>query len=64
MRTPFKVLLLSLLALFGGTVLAQDYPNKPVHIIVPAAPGGGDDFATRVLAEQLSRILQQPFSHA
>jgi tripartite-type tricarboxylate transporter receptor subunit TctC len=63
MLTTLKALLLSLLALFGSTApaQAQDFPNKPVHLIVPAAPGGGDDFATRVLAEELSRILQQPF---
>jgi tripartite-type tricarboxylate transporter receptor subunit TctC len=60
MRTTLEAVLLSLLALFGGTAQAQDYPNKPVHLIVPASPGSGDDFATRVLAEELSRILQQP----
>jgi tripartite-type tricarboxylate transporter receptor subunit TctC len=61
MGTTLKAVLLSLLALFGSMAQAQDYPNKPVRLIVPAAPGGGDDFATRVLAEELSRILQQPF---
>jgi tripartite-type tricarboxylate transporter receptor subunit TctC len=61
MRTPLKAVLLILLALLGGTAQSQDYPNKPVRLIVPAAPGGGDDFATRVLAEQLTKILQQPF---
>jgi tripartite-type tricarboxylate transporter receptor subunit TctC len=61
MLTTLRAVLLSLLAMFGGMAQAQDYPNKPVRLIVPSAPGSGDDFATRVLAEQLNRILKQPF---
>ena len=41
--------------------VAADYPAKAVRIIVAAAPGGGDDFAMRVLAEQLSAQLGQQF---
>ena len=34
---------------------AGDYPNHPVHLIVPLAPGGPTDTVARVLAEQLSK---------
>jgi tripartite-type tricarboxylate transporter receptor subunit TctC len=50
-----------LLALLSTTVAAADYPVKPVRIIVASGPGSGDDFATRVLANELSSILKQQF---
>jgi tripartite-type tricarboxylate transporter receptor subunit TctC len=40
---------------------ATAYPGRPVRIIVAGAPGGGDDFAARVLAEHLSTQLGQTF---
>ncbi len=39
---------------------AQDYPNRPVKLIVPFAAGAGSDFTARVLAESLSTRLGQP----
>jgi tripartite-type tricarboxylate transporter receptor subunit TctC len=35
------------------------YPTRPVRIIVPYAPGGGTDFAARVIGEYLSRGIGQ-----
>jgi tripartite-type tricarboxylate transporter receptor subunit TctC len=62
-RTLLHILLVSaLLAVGGMPAHAQaNYPNKPVTIVVPGAPGGGGDFTARLLAEDLSKSLGQSF---
>jgi tripartite-type tricarboxylate transporter receptor subunit TctC len=40
---------------------AEDFPTRPVTIIVASTPGGGTDIVSRIIAEQLSKQLGQPF---
>jgi len=48
-------------ALSLGDARAQGYPQRPVHLVVPASPGGASDVAARMLAPGLSTQLGQPF---
>ena len=45
--------------LAGGMAHAQDYPTRPIRVIVPFSPGGAVDGPTRVIAQELSRRLGQ-----
>src|SRR3982751_6613062 len=57
MRTPRAIFALLLAAALP--VAAQDYPNKPVRIIVGYAAGGGNDIIVRVMVPELSKGLGQ-----
>ncbi len=60
-RRWFRGLLTGLLAAFlaSGQALAQDYPNKPVRLVVPLAPAGAADILGRLVAERLSAAWGQ-----
>ena len=47
-------------ALSAAVCAAQDYPNRPVRIVVPFAAGGGGDFIVRSWSDRLSAVLKQP----
>src|SRR5262245_30281460 len=54
--------LFALLAIVcGSPVQAQNYPTKPVRIVVPYAPGGFVDVAARIIAQKLQERLGQQF---
>src|SRR5262245_8474044 len=53
-------LALELLFVAGGT-LAQAYPSRPVRIVVPTSPGGGNDFVARHVGQKLGERLGQQF---
>jgi tripartite-type tricarboxylate transporter receptor subunit TctC len=46
-------------AMFAGTVLAQDYPTRPISIVVPFAAGGPTDTLGRNLAAHMTKTLKQ-----
>jgi tripartite-type tricarboxylate transporter receptor subunit TctC len=59
-----KLLLATILVTVGLAVSAfaqSDYPSKPVKIIVPFPAGGTSDVMGRMMAEELGKILKQPF---
>jgi len=47
--------------LFAGSAFAQDYPSRPVKIIVPYSPGGSTDIIGRIVAQRLSESLGESF---
>jgi tripartite-type tricarboxylate transporter receptor subunit TctC len=62
MKPVYKSALLGVaLALAFGTASAQGYPNKPVRLIVPFAPGGFTDVVARILGQKLSVAMGQQF---
>jgi tripartite-type tricarboxylate transporter receptor subunit TctC len=63
MNSPYRVRLkLAFTAILLGASLASAaaFPDKPVRIVVPYAPGGSSDVIARVVADELARELGQP----
>jgi tripartite-type tricarboxylate transporter receptor subunit TctC len=63
-RTRIMIKLLGALLVAAsvvGTVAAQEWPQKPVKVVVPYAPGGNTDAIARLVAERLGASLGQQF---
>ena len=57
----FKLMgVLALALAFAGGASAQQFPTKPVRMIVPFAPGGATDYMARAIAQKMSESIGQP----
>ena len=56
---PFRRLLAALMLCGSGLSLAQNYPDRPITIIVPFTPGGVSDITARPLSVVMSSDLGQ-----
>ena len=58
--TLMRALIGAVVVVLGlGPAAAQDYPNKPITIVVPAAAGGPTDTISRITAQAMSKLLGQ-----
>src|SRR3974390_1590295 len=57
---PVLLSILAILAILALPARAEDYPSRPIRVIVPFGAGGPTDVFTRVLGEELRKVLNQP----
>ncbi len=61
MKATLRAALAATAVLFAGTVAAQQYPDKPVTVVVPFTPGGSSDITARTVSAKLQESLGQTF---
>src|SRR5258708_12110695 len=61
MKTIARLVALFAALLVSGSAFAEQYPTKPVKIVVPFPPGGVTDIVGRLIAQKLSERLGQQF---
>ncbi len=52
---------LALTAICAAPAIAQEWPTRPVRVILPFAPGGSSEFLTRVVTDELTKRFKQTF---
>jgi tripartite-type tricarboxylate transporter receptor subunit TctC len=59
MTMLFRLAALAALCLAGAPAMAQDYPTRPVRVLVGFTPGAAADITARVLASRMTQVLNQ-----
>jgi tripartite-type tricarboxylate transporter receptor subunit TctC len=59
MHKPLMIATAALLALGGGGAAAQEWPTRPMTLVVPFAAGGGVDISARIQAQRMGELLGQ-----
>ena len=59
LHLTLRCLFVGLLATAAASALAQGYPTKPIHLLVPFAAGGVADITARVVSQQMSTAMGQ-----
>ena len=60
MKIIVKLAVAAAIAFGTGVAAAQDYPTRPIKIIVPLTPGSGADIAGRIVAKHIGDAFKQP----
>jgi len=60
MKTIVRLAVAAAIACGTGVAAAQEYPTRPIKIIVPLTPGSGADIAGRIVAKHVSDAFRQP----
>ena len=55
-----RVIVLATACLASASAFSQDYPNRPIKVVVPYPAGGGSDVITRLASEKMQELLKQP----
>jgi tripartite-type tricarboxylate transporter receptor subunit TctC len=61
LKAPARIFAAASLALSALSAAAQDYPVKPVRVLIPWPPGGSNDIVGRLVAQKLSENTRQQF---
>jgi tripartite-type tricarboxylate transporter receptor subunit TctC len=56
-----RIVIAAALVALAGAVHAQQYPTKPVRVVIPWPPGQATDLAARIIGDKLSQAFGQPF---
>ena len=57
----FRLALVLAAAVFAAPAFSQQYPVKPVRVVIPWPPGGSNDIVGRIVAQKLGELAGQQF---